>query len=53
MNKRNILLAIMLTLAVSGFAQKAGDKITFSSVDLNGNTVTDKLFAENKITFCS
>ena len=46
------LFLILGLLAVSSiiFAQNAGNKITFSSVDLNGNTVTDKLFTENKIT---
>lgn len=46
------LFLIFGLLAVSSiiFAQNAGNKITFSSVDLNGNPVSSKLFAENKIT---
>ena len=46
------LFLILGLLAVSSiiFAQNAGNKITFSSVDLNGNPVSSKLFAENKIT---
>ena len=48
--KKFFLIFVLFTLSSILFAQKAGDKITFSSVDLNGNTVTDKLFAENKIT---
>ncbi len=46
------LFLIFMLLAISSFlfAQKAGDKITFSSVDLKGNPVSDKLFTENKIT---
>jgi thiol-disulfide isomerase/thioredoxin len=50
--KMKKLLAIMaiLSLATFTFAQKAGDKITFSSKDLNGTAVTDSIFAQNKIT---
>ena len=48
--KKLFLIFVLLVLSSVLFAQKAGDKITFSSVDLNGNTVTDKLFTENKIT---
>lgn len=48
--KKLFLIFVLLVLSSVLFAQKAGDIITFSSVDLNGNTVTDKLFTENKIT---
>ena len=48
--KKLFLIFMLIALSSFLFAQKAGDKITFSSVDLNGNTVTDKLFTENKIT---
>ena len=48
--KKFFLIFVLVAFSSILFAQKAGDKITFSSVDLNGNTVTDKLFAENKIT---
>ena len=39
-----------MTLSVLAFAQKAGEKITFSGSDLNGNPVTIEIFAENKVT---
>ena len=39
-----------MTLSVLAFAQKAGEKITFSGSDLDGNPVTSEIFAENKVT---
>ena len=46
------LLAVIVLLAATSllFAQKAGDKITFSSKDLKGTAISDSVFAENKIT---
>ena len=48
--KKLFLIFVLLALSSILFAQKTGDKITFSSVDLDGKAVSDKLFAENKIT---
>ncbi len=46
------IFALLTVIALSSvlFAQKAGKKIAFDSVDLKGNAVTDSLFKENKIT---
>lgn len=46
------IFALLAVFALSSilFAQKAGKKISFDSVDLKGNTVTDVIFQENKIT---
>ncbi|WP_027728435.1 TlpA disulfide reductase family protein [Treponema sp. C6A8] len=48
--KKIFALLAMITLSSILFAQKAGSKITFDTVDLNGNAVTDAIFKENKIT---
>ena len=50
-NMKRFLIAIAL-LAFSSltFAQKAGEKITFTATDLNGAPVTSEIFAKNKIT---
>lgn len=48
--KKILSLLAIITLSSILFAQKAGSKITFETVDLNGNTVTDAIFKENKIT---
>ena len=48
--KKIFALFAMIALSSILFAQKAGSKITFESVDLNGNAVTDAIFKENKIT---
>lgn len=48
---KKFLAALPLLLALTlATAQKAGDKIQFSTVDLNGNTVTDEIFSKNKLT---
>ena len=46
------IFALLTVIALSSvlFAQKAGKKIAFDSVDLKGNAVTDAIFQENKIT---
>ena len=46
------IFALLAVFALSSilFAQKAGKKISFDSVDLKGNAVTDSIFQENKIT---
>ena len=48
--KKTFVLCAMLFLASCAFAQKAGDKISFTSVDMNGNAVSSELFAKNKLT---
>ena len=60
MKKFLFSFTVLLLSAMMVFAQKAGDKISFSSKDMSGNTVTDEIFAKNKVTminiwgtFCS
>ena len=48
--KKIFFIITLMTLSVLAFAQKAGEKITFSGSDLNGNSVTSEIFAENKVT---
>ena len=48
--KKIFTIIAFLTLSMLLFAQKAGDKITFNTTDLNGNPVTSELFAKNKLT---
>lgn len=48
--KKLFAVITLLAAAALSFAQKSGDKITFSSTDLNGKPVTEAIFAENKIT---
>ena len=48
---KKIMTIFALTCAmVLSFAQNAGEKVTFTSKDLNGAEVTDSIFAKNKIT---
>lgn len=49
MKKLLIFIALFFTAAL-GFSQKAGDKISFSTKDLNGNEITSEIFTKNKIT---
>ena len=48
--RKCIAIIALLATATLTFAQKAGDKISFSSQDLSGAAVTDSLFAKNKLT---
>ena len=48
--KKIFFIFTLMTLSVLAFAQKAGEKITFSGCDLKGNPVTSEIFAENKVT---
>ncbi len=48
--KKLFATAAFLCAAAVCFAQKAGDKISFNSKDLNGNAVSSEIFAKNKIT---
>ncbi len=49
MKKLFTILALLCAASLT-FAQKAGDKVTFSSKDMNGNPVTSELFSKNKLT---
>ena len=50
-NMKRFLLAIaLLALSSLTFAQKAGEKITFTTTDLNGAPVTSEIFSKNKVT---
>lgn len=46
------LLTVLALLCVAGFsfAQRVGEKVTFSSKDMNGVEVTSDIFSKNKIT---
>ena len=48
--KKLFALLALFSVATLSFAQKAGDKVTFTSKDLNGTEVTDAIFTKNKIT---
>jgi len=48
--KKIITVIALLAIAAFTFAQKAGDKITFTTTDMNGSPVTSEIFAKNKVT---
>lgn len=48
--KKILTILALLSVATLSFAQKAGDKVTFSSKDMNGVPVSSEIFAKNKIT---
>lgn len=48
--KKLFAIVTFIALAAAAFAQKAGDKVSFSSVDMAGNAVTSDIFAKNKLT---
>ena len=48
--KKLITILALLSVATLSFAQKAGDKVTFTSKDMNGTAITSEIFAKNKIT---
>ncbi|MBP3771381.1 MAG: TlpA family protein disulfide reductase [Treponema sp.] len=48
--KKLLMIFAMFIVAGFSFAQKAGDKVTFSSKDWNGKEITSSIFANNKIT---
>lgn len=50
MKKTLTILLIALFTVFTSFAQKAGDKISFSSKDINGQTITSEIFSNNKLT---
>ena len=50
-NMKRFLIAIaFLALSSLIFAQKAGEKITFTATDLKGAAVTSEIFSKNKVT---
>ena len=49
MKKVSVILTLFMLSALT-FAQKAGDKITFTATDLKGAPVTSEIFAKNKVT---
>ena len=48
--KKLFAIVTMLAVATLTFAQKAGDKITFTATDLNGTPISSEIFAKNKVT---
>ena len=48
--KKIFAIVTVIALAAAAFAQKVGDKVSFSSVDTAGNAVTSDIFAKNKLT---
>lgn len=48
--KKILTIFALLCAATFSFAQKAGDKVTFSSKDMKGTAVSSEIFAKNKIT---
>ncbi len=48
--KKLFAIVTVIALAAATFAQKAGDKVSFSSKDMAGNAVTSDIFAKNKLT---
>ncbi len=48
--KKLLSIIALLAIATLSFAQKAGDKITFTATDMNGATITSDIFAKNKVT---
>lgn len=48
--KKLFAIFSFLLLATFSFAQKSGAKISFSTKDFNGNTITDSVFSENNLT---
>lgn len=48
--KKLLTVIALLCAATLSFAQKAGDKVSFASKDLNGAEVTSEIFSKNKIT---
>ncbi len=48
--KKIFAIIALLALTTLSFAQKAGDKISFSAMDMSGKTVSSDIFAKNKVT---
>ncbi|WP_296327628.1 TlpA disulfide reductase family protein [uncultured Treponema sp.] len=48
--KKLLAIFALMTVAVLTFAQKAGDKVSFSTKSLEGKEISDDMFAKNKVT---
>ncbi|MBQ4235421.1 MAG: TlpA family protein disulfide reductase, partial [Treponema sp.] len=48
--KKFLITIAILGITAFSFAQKAGEKITFTATDLNGRIVTSEIFEKNKVT---
>ena len=48
--KKFLITIAILAITTFSFAQKAGEKITFTATDLNGRIVTSEIFEKNKVT---
>lgn len=48
--KKLLAIFALMTVAALTFAQKAGDKVSFSTKSLEGKEISDDMFAKNKIT---
>lgn len=48
--KKFLITIALFAFTMFSFAQKAGDKITFSATDMSGSSVTSEIFAKNKVT---
>lgn len=48
--KKLLAIFALMTVAALTFAQKAGDKVSFSTKSLEGKEISDGMFAKNKIT---
>jgi len=48
--KKLLAILALMTVAALTFAQKAGDKVSFSTKNLEGKEISDDMFAKNKVT---
>ena len=48
--KKIVTLIALIFVSSLTFAQKAGDKITFNSVDMDEKAVSSEIFSKNKVT---
>ena len=48
--KKLLAIFALMTVAALTFAQKAGDKVSFSTKSLEGKEISDDMFAKNKVT---
>ena len=48
--KKFLTIFALFFVATFTFAQKSGDKITFTATDMSGAAITSDIFAKNKVT---
>ena len=48
--KKLLAIFALMTVAAMTIAQKAGDKVSFSTKSLEGKEISDDMFAKNKVT---